>query len=242
MTIKMIARVVLAVIFYLIVAADTSVSAAASEYRLEVSSVMELTIQGEAIATQAQCVSYLTRHNPLPELTVTPKELVKLYYEEGQREGLRPDVAFAQALHETGFFRYGGDVVPFQNNYCGLGTTGGGVKGAWFTSARIGVRAQIQHLLAYTTTRAPRSKIVDPRYELVKYSDRFGKAKLWTDLNGKWAVPGTQYGQRILRLFTDILSEKRVEKPRYRYADEVDVWHDADKKREVHSYGDDKNK
>lgn len=198
-------------------AVGTSVSAAPSDYRLAVSEVIELTIEGEPMATEEQCVSYLVKNNPIPEITVTPRELVKMYYEEGRREGIRPDVAFAQALHETGFFRYGGDVVAMQNNYCGLGTTGGGVKGAWFDTARLGVRAQIQHLLAYTTTREPRDEIVDPRYELVKYSDRFGKAQMWTDLNGKWAVPGRQYGQNILKLFVDILSEEI----RYPYADEL---------------------
>ena len=58
-------------------------------------------------------------------------------------------MAFAQALNETGYFRYGGTVTPDQNNYCGLGTTNAVVKGAHFASARMGVRAHIQHLLAY---------------------------------------------------------------------------------------------
>lgn len=216
MRIKTIVQGIGLLVCCLMVAADASVSAAPSAYRMDNIELIELTIQGEPIATEEQCVAYLVKHNPLPEITVTPQELVSLYYEEGRQEGIRPDAAFAQALHETGFFRYGGDVVPMQNNYCGLGTTGGGVKGAWFESARLGVRAQIQHLLAYTTTREPRSEIVDPRYELVKYSDRFGKAEVWTDLNGKWAVPGRQYGERILRLLADILEEEI----RYPYADE----------------------
>lgn len=217
MKIKTIVRGVIGLVCCLMVAADASVSAASSDYRLDSETVFELTIEGEPLATESQCVAYLVKNNPLPEITVTPQELVRLYYEEGKREGIRPDVAFAQAIHETGFFRYGGDVVPLQNNYCGLGTVGGGVKGARFESARLGVRAQIQHLLAYTTTREPRSEIVDPRYDLVKYSDRFGKAVRWTDLNGKWAVPGREYGQRILRLFADIMSEEI----RYPYADEL---------------------
>lgn len=216
MRIKTIVQGIVLLVCCLMIAADASVSAAPFLYRMDTIKIIELTIKGEPIATEEQCVAYLVKHNPLPEITVTPQELVSLYYEEGRQEGIRPDAAFAQALHETGFFRYGGDVVPMQNNYCGLGTTGGGVKGAWFESARIGVRAQIQHLLAYTTTREPRSEIVDPRYELVKYSDRFGKAEVWTDLNGKWAVPGHQYGERILRLLADILEEEI----RYPYADE----------------------
>jgi hypothetical protein len=170
--------------------------------------VFDLTIMGSPIATKEQCVKYLLKRNPFPLISTTPKQLVDYYYLEGGIEGIRPDLAFAQALHETGNFRYGGDVIPWQNNYCGLGTTGNGVKGAWFPSAEIGVRAQIQHLLAYTTTRPPVMEIVDPRYTLVKSTEKFGQALTWTDLNGKWAVPGKTYGQMILKIHENILMEK----------------------------------
>lgn len=170
--------------------------------------IVDLTIMGSPIATKEQCVNYLLKRNPFPLISTTPKQLVDYYYLEGGIEGVRPDLAFAQALHETGNFRYGGDVIPWQNNYCGLGTTGKGVKGAWFPSAEIGVRAQIQHLLAYTTTRPPVLDIVDPRYTLVKSTDKFGQSFTWTDLNGKWAVPGKTYGQMILKIHENILTEK----------------------------------
>lgn len=170
--------------------------------------VVDFTIMGSPIATKEQCVTYLLRRNPLPLLTTTPKQLVDYYYLEAGLEGIRADLAFAQALHETGNFRYGGDVIPPQNNYCGLGTTGNGVKGAWFPSAEIGVRAQIQHLLAYATTRTPALSIIDPRYNLVKSTDKFGKSLTWTDLNGKWAVPGKNYGQMILKIHEKILMEE----------------------------------
>ncbi len=162
-------------------------------------------ILGTPLASQQQCLNYLLSVNPRPNITVTPEQLISYYYEEGGREGVRPDVAFAQALKETGFFRYGGDVVPEQNNYCGLGTTGGGVKGAYFASSQQGVRAHIQHLLAYASTRKPVEPVVDPRYALVRSS--YGKRTLdtWEDLNGRWAVPGYTYGQSIMSMFKDML-------------------------------------
>lgn len=169
---------------------------------------VDLTISGEPLATKEQCIKYLIKHNALPLITVTPKELVDSFYEEAELEGIRPDVAFAQAIHETGYFRYGGDVIPLQNNYSGLGTTGGGVQGAWFPTAQIGIRAQVQHLLAYSSTRQPKLAIVDPRYQIVRHSGNFGKAVTWTDLNGKWAVPGKTYGQMILAIHQKILREK----------------------------------
>ncbi len=175
-------------------------------YLLQAGEPIDLTIMGPPLATEQQCLEYLLKRNPVPLLTVSPEKLVKYFYAEALREGIRPDVAFAQALHETGNFGYGGDVVPLQNNYCGLGTTGGGVKGAWFPNAQTGIRAQIQHLLAYSTKRPPVLPIVDPRYELVKKTDSFGRAVMWTDLNGKWAVPGKTYGQKILRIHQRILA------------------------------------
>ena len=163
-------------------------------------------IFGSAQATQEQCVKYLLESNPAPSLNCSAKEIVAYYYEEAGKEGIRPDVAFVQALKETGFFGYGGTVVPEQNNYCGLGTTSATVQGGYFESPQIGVRAHIQHLMAYSSVRAPKEKIVDPRYELVR--DMYGDMVLtkWTDLNGRWAVPGTYYGQSILEMFEQLLT------------------------------------
>ena len=167
----------------------------------------DTSIIGTPMATQEQCVRYLLNHNPYPNLAVTPEEIVAYYYEEGAREGIRPDVAFAQALKETGFFRYGGDVIPEQNNYCGLGTTGGGVKGEFFATPQMGVRAHIQHLLAYSSTRRPLTPIIDPRYDIVR--NAYGGQTLgnWNDLNGRWAVPGRHYGQEIISMFQSILMQ-----------------------------------
>ena len=155
-------------------------------------------IMGGAVATQEQCVRYLLKHNPNPKLNVSPQELVSYDYEEGSRTGIRPDIAFAQALKETGYFRYGGTVIPAQNNYCGLGTTSATVQGAYFATPRLGVKAHIQHLLAYASVEPPQDNIVDPRYELVRRSYGSNTLTQWKDLNGRWAVPGVGYGQSIL--------------------------------------------
>lgn len=162
-----------------------------------------ITILGDPTVTQAQMVALINKRNPKPLLNCSVQEIVQLYYEEAGREGIRPDVALCQALKETAFFAYGGDVDPKQNNYCGLGATGNHEPGNSFDSPRMGVRAHIQHLLAYTSKREPRTILVDPRYNLVKNlrKDIFGKLTHWTDLNGTWAVPGTYYGQELLRIW-----------------------------------------
>lgn len=166
-------------------------------------------IFGTAQATEKQCVRFLLASNPYPSINCTAEEIVHYYYEEAGKEGIRPDVAFVQALKETGFFGYGGTVVPEQNNYCGLGTTSATVQGGYFESPRIGVRAHIQHLMAYASVQKPKEVIVDPRYDLVR--DMYGENVLvkWTDLNGRWAVPGTYYGQSILEMFEQLLQEPK---------------------------------
>ena len=163
----------------------------------------DVPIMGEPVATQEQMVNYINKRNPNPKLNCTVKQLVHLYYVEAGREGIRPDIAICQAIKETGVWGYGGDVIPEQNNYCGLGTTGGGVKGEFFATPQLGVRAHIQHLLSYASKRMPKLEVVDPRYELIKKfrPQIFGKLTKWTELNGVWAVPGNHYGEDILNLW-----------------------------------------
>ena len=163
----------------------------------------DVPLMGEPVATPAQMINYINKRNPNPKLNCTVSELVNLYYVEAGREGIRPDIAICQAIKETGVWAYGGDVIPEQNNYCGLGTTGGGVKGEFFDTPELGVRAHIQHLLSYASKRAPRVAIVDPRYELIKKfrPQIFGKLTRWTELNGVWAVPCHHYGEDILNLW-----------------------------------------
>ena len=165
----------------------------------------DINIMGKPIATVEQMVSYVRKNNPNPKLSVALEELAKLFIKEGNIEGVRGDIAFAQSIKETGFFKYGGDVLPEQNNYAGIGTTGGGVKGAYFKTPQIGIQAQIQHLKAYASTEPLVQKCVDPRFDLVTR----GSAPYVTDLNGKWAVPGNGYGEDILNILDRILKEPK---------------------------------
>lgn len=71
-------------------------------------------------------VRFIRQRNANPKLNAPLEDVVQAYYDEAGREGIRPDVALCQALKETGYFAYGGDVSPEQNNFCGLGATGNG--------------------------------------------------------------------------------------------------------------------
>lgn len=123
-------------------------------------------------------------------------DLPELYIKEAAIEGVNHDIAFCQMCLETGFLRFGGDVEPEQNNFCGLGAVGGGVKGASFEDAKTGVKAHIQHLKAYASIEPiAQPPIVDPRFNLV----RRGIAPLVDDLSGRFATD-LQYGTKIMAL------------------------------------------
>lgn len=162
-----------------------------------------ISISGSSTLNAQQMGDWVLLNNPAPRLTnISIYQLADLFLVTGRLEGIRGDIAFAQAIHETGYFKYGGDVLPSQNNYAGIGAVGGGAKGATFATPEEGVRAQIQHLKAYANTDPLATVKVDPRFDYVKR----GIAPNWIDLNGKWAVPGVGYGEKILTIYESMKS------------------------------------
>ena len=135
------------------------------------------TIMGETTVTINQMVNYynLSGHKyPTTELGIggapTIEKFCELYYEEAENEGVRAEVAFAQAMQETGWLQFGGIVQIGQFNFAGIGALDGNSPGncASFPNVRIGIRAQIQHLKAYASTENLVNEQVDPRFHLVK--------------------------------------------------------------------------
>lgn len=176
-------------------------------------------IMGEANATAQQMALFCRSKNAEPKLTsCTLEQLAEIFLEEGKAEGVRGDVAFAQSLHETGYFKFGGIVLPSQNNYAGIGALNGNATGqaATFPDPRTGVRAQIQHLKAYASTEPLANTCVDPRFSLVTrgsapYVEWLGAAD---NPNGKgWAVPGSGYGANVVKLLGQIMAQEAPESP-----------------------------
>ena len=79
-------------------------------------------IMGKAVATAEQMEKYIKAKNPAVEQSVL--DMVPLYLLEGETEGVRGDIAFAQSCLETGNFGFSGSAVTLeQNNFCGMGVT-----------------------------------------------------------------------------------------------------------------------
>ena len=158
----------------------------------------QITIAGEGEVTKAQATAFIKIYNNKLPIDATPGQIVDYYYREAGREGVKWDMALCQALLETGFFNFGGTVVPEQNNYCGLGTTNATTRGVYFFTPLEGVRAHIQHLMAYSVLAAPKTKIIDPRYYLVHDGKKkTGFFNYWSQLNGKWAT-SSNYSEKII--------------------------------------------
>ena len=189
-------------------------------FGMESSTTTEKTaIMGKAQATAQQMALFCRSKNAEPKLTAcSTEELAEMFLEEGKAEGVRGDVAFAQSLHETGYFKFGGIVQPSQNNYGGIGALNGNSAGqaASFPNPRTGVRAQIQHLKAYASTEALVNACVDPRFSLVArgvapYVEWLGAAD---NPSGKgWAVPGAGYGGKVVSLLEQILAQEIPQAP-----------------------------
>lgn len=208
-------------------------SSSALENDISSSSVNDgkIPIIGNSVLTFDQLYSFAKSKEKEMKLTCSLNQLINLYLSIGSEYGVRGDIAFLQAIIETGWFKFnrpssykikeidgtttvvneprpeGLYVVPSDNNFCGLGVTGyiGSENSVCrFKTAALGVEAQIQHLYAYACKDSiPVGKvIIDPRF---KYVSR-GCAPTWNELgNGKWAADES-YSKKILELFKKVLA------------------------------------
>lgn len=138
----------------------------------------------------------------------TIEQFAQIVYEEARSEGVRAEVVFAQCMLETGFLKYGGDVLPNQYNFAGIGATGA-VHGASFESVRVGVRAQVQHLKAYASLTGLTQQCVDPRFNLVtrgcaQYVEWLGMKE---NPKGYGWASAKNYGPNIVSMMNSILSK-----------------------------------
>lgn len=153
-----------------------------------------------ACATPGRMMALLKEQNPNPAPRFA--DIAVHYMRIGEELGVRWDYAFFQMLVETNHLRYTGDVHPSQNNFAGIGATGGGVRGERFETVALGVRAHLQHLLLYAGVKmqAPVSertrkvqawKILDPWRNALPGPVRY------SDMTRKWSPGDRGYAADI---------------------------------------------
>ena len=169
-------------------------------------------IMGKAKAAAGQMASYLKKKNPSVAQSVL--DMIPLYLSEGEAEGVRGDITFAQSCLETGNFTFSGSAVTLeQNNFCGLGVTQRGKTGLSFESPQLGIRAQVQHLKAYASTDALVNEKIDSRFRYVTrgcapYVEWLGQKE---NPQGKGWAAGEKYGEKILSILKAIMEEGQVQ-------------------------------
>jgi len=147
--------------------------------------------------------------------TTTIDELADLYIQEGLDENVRGDLAFAQAVLETGSFGHALD-----NNYSGIGACDSCTSEILFPTPRDGVRAQIQFLLNYADPNSRAANLKhppdpslyspDPAKAAFMFDTFFGKgdAPVWNLMgNGNWATDPL-YAGKVLSIFGKMLEFK----------------------------------
>lgn len=136
----------------------------------------------------------------------TINDFAAIAYDEAVAEGVSPELVFTQAMKETGWLGFGGDVSVDQFNFAGIGAVGGGAGGASFPDVRTGLRAQVQHLRAYADTGATAASLanplVDPRFSYVPkgsapYVEYLGAQE---NPNGTGWATARNYGYDILAM------------------------------------------
>ena len=171
-------------------------------------------ITGTSSVTVSQMVKYYNTYSSIayPSAALTKggatniETFCKIIKEEADAENIKADVVFIQAMLETGYLKFGGDVKISQFNFAGLGATGNGVAGNSFKDVRTGIRAQVQHLKAYANKEALKNTCVDVRFSYVTRGSAPYVEWLGIQENpngGGWAA-SKNYGNDLLGLINKL--------------------------------------
>ena len=135
----------------------------------------------------------------------TGTDFVNQLWQAAIDEGVRPELLYAQVMIETGNLRFGGDVLPEQCNFGGMGATGNGERGLSFDTVLKGLRAQALHLRAYAgyeplTVDPSKAQEVDKRYGAWILAK---KANIIRKLAGTWAMD-KNYAVKLVRVMNEL--------------------------------------
>lgn len=175
-------------VVFLLAAADISWHRAADP---------SLTVLGPSMLEPAELAAWFADYGGNGNVDPRLVRLAGLFVSEGRKLGVRGDVAFVQAVLETGGFRFTGS-----HNYAGVGHCDDCPRGFSFASEREGVRAQLQLLRAYadvsvTPDDLPGGPVVP--IDVAALGVR-GCCVSWWGLTGVWAT-ALHYGGSIHQLY-----------------------------------------
>ena len=172
-------------------------------------------VMGDAQLSAAEITAWFNARNVKYRLAggLSIGDLVQLYLEEGKAEHVRPELAFAQSIIETGSF---GNALD--SNYAGIGACDSCQGEPAFPTPRDGVRGQIQLLRNYADPTSRAGNLANPPSPTIygndpgtagRLYDTFfakGRTPTWNVMgNGNWATdPG--YAQKVLTVYFQMVS------------------------------------
>jgi murein DD-endopeptidase MepM/ murein hydrolase activator NlpD len=134
-------------------------------------------------------------------LRVPITDLIATFIAEGDAEGVRGDLAFVQAVHETGYFT---NSDTARNNFAGIAHYDGTASGSGFSDPVIGVRAQIQLLKKFALGN--NATLVHPNV-----APKAGAtAGTWGQLAGTWASDRS-YWTALNRLYQTMSASRTTD-------------------------------
>ena len=148
-----------------------------------------------ACVTPERLMGFIAAHND--QLPARYSGIATAYRDLGDAYHIRWDYAFYQMVLETNYLRFkrgdgsSGDVSAGQNNFAGIGATGGGVAGERFPDIRTGVAAQMQHLVAYSGEKVDRpvaQRTREHQDDIIEISRKLGRPVKFGDLANRWAA------------------------------------------------------
>lgn len=163
------------------------------------------TILGRSLLS-AEDLAAFVRARGRPHPLVDVETLAGHFIAEGEAEGVRADLAWAQSIIETGYFGFAGSMVaPTDHNYAGIGACDSCTRGFDYDTPQLGVRAQMQLLRTYADRGLTAERLAHP--PVGRPPERVGVrgcCPTWMALSGVWAT-GPQYGAKILGLYNEML-------------------------------------
>jgi hypothetical protein len=161
------------------------------------------TVLGASVLTPAEIVGWYQSKGVVGyDAGVDLTTLATYYVTEGEAEGVRGDVAFAQSMVETGAFT---SPLTTHSNFAGIGACDSCATGFDFPSPQLGVRAQMQLLHAYADKSLSVLGLAnppvgaDPDHLSVR-----GCCPTWNKLTGTWATD-PNYGPKIMTIYLSML-------------------------------------
>ena len=139
-------------------------------------------------------VAFIRSGNPAVSASVVDS-IVNIYIQEATLEDINLNIAIAQMVLATNFLR--NDQRTNIHNY-------GGLSGASFNDRQTGIRAHIQHLKGYATTEAPKTLIVNPRYNILRQNGILGTITTRQQLYSTWAPLSRDYRARMENILSDL--------------------------------------